>query len=61
MIRNTDMLDELPTFAVVKSHNSQVYQKLPIPVGGGWFKPGSAIEYWGREIALPARLLDDGL
>lgn len=62
-------LDNLPNHAVIYDHNNQVWQKLVerdngIPyIGFGfvWFQPGDVNGYLSKGVALPARLLDDGL
>lgn len=69
MLRRSDELDALPTFAVVEDRSNQVWQKLPLTLNQvrnnpsrsyGWFKPGDATVYVTDHVGTPARLLDDG-
>jgi hypothetical protein len=64
-VRTRSELDDLPAGATVYDHNNQVWQKLRPGCMSHeslcWFQPGDGHGYHARKVALPARLLDDGL
>lgn len=61
-LRSVEELDALPDQAVVYDDENRVWQKWPYRVSGGaWFTPGVKDPFPPSEVALPARLLDDGL
>lgn len=66
--RNVKDLDALSSHAVLYDHNNQVWQKhhshpnaTMSTAGVAWYLPGSELPHESADIALPARLLDDGL
>lgn len=60
MVHSFVELDGMHDQAVVIDRDQRVWQK-DISYGSPWFTPGDTMGYPVDEIALPARLLDDGL
>ncbi len=61
-VRSREQLDALPTMAVIEDRENRVFQKWPHRVlGRAWYLPGMDRGFPSSEVALPARLLDDGL
>lgn len=56
MIRTLTGLESLPMMAVVESRNNIIYQRFV----SGWYTTADPTKYKADQIALPARLLDDG-
>lgn len=59
--RTVAELDALPDQAVIYDGDNMVWQKGHVGIESGWLAPGTAEVWQASDIALPARLLDDGL